>query len=241
MPEDLELTPLPIGEGDGEVVVLDVTRLPAVESLASRFLTLEEHEEYARLRHPGRRREWLGARVCLKTILLRRRRIGDPRECAVVKDTRGRPRLAFVSGRPADFVYDCSLSHKGRFACAGAASAPDIRLGVDVEEVSPRLLRLADAFAHDRDVVLGSRSAEERLAILWALKEACTKVLGNGLGAAFRAATCQETAPGRYRVVTANGLELRGRHIVHEGYVVALCVGDSPAAGRSDAAGFPAD
>ena len=159
----------------------------------------------------------------------------------MVKDTRGRPRLSFVSGRPADFVYDCSLSHKGRFACAGAASAPDIRLGVDVEEVSPRLLRLADAFAHDRDVVLGSRSAEERLAILWALKEACTKVLGNGLGAAFRAATCQETAPGRYRVVTANGLELRGRHIVHEGYVVALCVGDSPAAGRSDGAGFPAD
>ena len=97
-----------------------------------------------------------------------------------------------------------------------------------MEEVSLRLLRLANAFAHDRDVLIGSRSTEERLTILWALKEACAKVLGNGLDMAFRGVTCEETALGRHRVTTADGLELRGRHIVHEGYVVALCVGRTP-------------
>jgi phosphopantetheinyl transferase len=221
---DLDLTPLPFGDDDVEVLVLDVTRLPTLEPLAQGMLTLEEHAEYARLRHPERRREWLAARVCLKTMLLRRRWISDPRECAIVKDARGRPRLAFGVERPAETAYDCSLSHKGRLACAGAARTPEIRVGVDVEEVSPRLVRLAGAFAHDRDVLLGGRSDAERLAILWALKEACAKVLGSGLDARFRDAICCETARGRHRVTTAGGLELRGRHVVHQGYVIAVCV-----------------
>jgi phosphopantetheinyl transferase len=221
---DLDLTPLPFGDDDVEVFVVDVTRLAALEPLAQEFLTLGEHAEYARLRHPERRREWLAARVCLKAMLLRQRRIGDPRECAVVKDARGRPRLAFEVELPAKAAYDCSLSHKGRFACAGTARMLDIRLGVDVEEVSPRLVRLAGAFAHDRDVLIGGRSDSERLAILWALKEACAKVLGSGLDARFRDTICCETAPGRHRVTTAGGLELRGRHVVHHGYVIALCV-----------------
>src|SRR2546427_12587025 len=40
-PEDLELTPLPIGEGDGELWVVDVTRLLAVGRVASRLSTRE--------------------------------------------------------------------------------------------------------------------------------------------------------------------------------------------------------
>ena len=221
---DLDLTLLPFGDDDVEVFVLDVTRLAALEPLAQGFLTIEEHAEYAQLRHPERRREWLAARVCLKTMLLRQHRIGDPRECAVVKDARGRPRLAFSPELPAEPACDCSLSHKGRFACAGAARTPDSLVGVDVEEVSPRLVRLAGEFVHDRDVLIGGRSEAERLAILWALKEACAKVLGSGLDARFRDTICCETAPGRHRVTTAGGLTLRGRHVVHQGYVIALCV-----------------
>ena len=224
LPGDVEPTPLPLGDDDVEVLVLDVTRLTALESLAQAALTLEEHAEYERLVLPKRRREWLAARVCLKTMLLRRRRIGDARDCTVVKDARGRPRLAFGPERPADPTYDCSLSHKGRFACAAAARRPGIRIGLDVEEVSPRLVRLAGAFAHDGDVLMGSRPDAERLAILWALKEACSKVQGSGLDAAFRDATCRETAPGRHHVMTAGGLALRGQHVVYEGYAVALCV-----------------
>jgi phosphopantetheinyl transferase len=229
LPGDLEPTSLPLGGDDVEVLALDVTRLTALEALAQAALTLEEHEEYARLVLPKRRREWLAARVCLKAMLLRRRRISDARDCAVVKDARGRPRLAFGRGLPADPAYDCSLSHKGRFACAAAARRSGIRIGLDVEEVSPRLVRLAGAFAHDGDVLMGSRPDAERLAILWALKEACSKVQGSGLDAAFRDATCRETAPGRHHVMTAGGLALRGQHVVHEGYAVALCVAPAQA------------
>ena len=224
MTNALELIRVELGESQVEVRLLDLAGLGEVESLAAGYLTSAEAVEYAELRHPLRRREWLGARVCLKLMALQQGRIGDPRQCAVVKDPRGRPRLVFAAESAAAVVPDCSLSHKSRFVCAATSSAVGSRVGVDIEEVSPRLRRLADQFAHDRDTLLGSRPAEERLAILWALKEACSKVVGRGLAMALRAVTCQEIAPGRHRVVTG-GLELSGRHTVHRGYAIALCVG----------------
>ena len=219
--------PIPLAfEAEGiDVALLDATALADAEAAAAHFLTAAEHAECAQLRQPPRRLEWLGARICLKTLLLRRRWVDDPRDCEVVKDARGRPCLVrLIAGGP-DVRYACSLSHKDRFACAGISSAPGARLGVDIEMVSPRLTRLAAAFAHDRDVVLGYRSSDARLAILWTLKEACSKVLGRGLAMSLLDVTSEEVAPGRHRVTTAEGLELEGRHLTYEGYVVALCVG----------------
>ena len=206
-----------------DAALLNATAL--TDAAAAHFLTATEHAEYARLQLPPRRLEWLGARICLKTLLLRRGWIDDPRDAEVVKDARGRPRLVrLVAGSP-DVTYACSLSHKDRFACAAISSAPGLRVGVDVEAPSPRLTRVASAFAHDRDVVLADRSSEERLAILWTLKEACSKVLGRGLAMSLLDVRCEEVGPGWHRVTTAEGLELRGRHLTYEGYVVALCVG----------------
>jgi len=206
------------------VRLLDLTRAGDLEPLASAYLSEVETAEYAELRHPLRRREWLGARVCLKLIVMRQGRIDDPRRCAVVKDPRGRPRLVFTVDTTASVVHDCSLSHKGHFVCAATASDAGSRVGVDIEAISPRLRRLADQFAHERDSLLGSRPTEERLAILWALKEACSKVVGRGLAMALRTVSCHELEPGRHRVTTGN-LELAGHHTVHDGHVVALCVG----------------
>ena len=220
-----EPTLLGFDEAGIDVAMLDVSGLADGEAAAALFLTAPEHAECAQLREPPRRLEWLGARICLKTLLLRQRWIDDPRDCEVAKDARGRPRLVrLIAGGP-DVRYACSLSHKDRFACAAISSAPATRLGVDIEMVSPRLARLAAAFTHDRDVVLGDRSSEEGLAILWTLKEACSKVLGRGLAMSLLDVTCEEVAPGRHRITTAEGLELRGRHLTYEGYVVALCVG----------------
>src|SRR5262245_21382181 len=223
------LIPEPILLGfqeDGiDVALLDATALASVEAAAAHFLTAAEHAEWARLQQPPRRLEWLGARICLKSLLLRRRWVDDPRNCEVAKDPRGRPRLVQLSAGGPDVRYACSLSHKDRFACAAITSTPGVRLGVDIEMASPRLARVATAFAHDRDVVLDDRSSDERLAILWTLKEACSKVLGRGLAMSLLDVTCEEVAPGRHRVTTAEGVELQGRHLTYEGYVVALCAG----------------
>jgi phosphopantetheinyl transferase len=223
------LVPEPIwldfGEEGLDVAVLDVTGLVDAEAAATHFLTAEEQAERARLQQPARRLEWLGARICLKTLLLRRRWVDDPRDCEVVKDPRGRPRLARLTASGPDVRYQCSLSHKDRFACTAISSAPGVRIGVDIETVSPRLSRVAAAFVHDRDIVLDEPLSVERLAILWTLKESCSKVLGRGLAMPLLDVTCEEIAPGRHRVTTAEGVELRGRHLAYEGHVVALCVG----------------
>mgnify|MGYP001569791737 CR=1 FL=1 len=231
---DLALTPLPLGEEGVEVSLLDMTRLADPASTASRFLTPRERDEYAAMPHPLRRREWLGARVCLKAMLLARGSIGDPAECEITKDSRGRPRLAFAPGRPAGVVSDCSLSHKGRYACACASRTAGTRVGIDIEEVSPRLLRLAGAFVRDGDFVARRDPPEERLAILWALKEACAKAVGGGIGVALGDVVCEETAEGRHRVRTGDGLELHARHVLNDGYVIAMCVGEAEDNPRKD-------
>ena len=122
--QDIDLLRLPLDEQDVEVSLVDLARLGDPESAAARFLTPKEREEYRGLRHPGRRREWLAARVCLKTMLVRRGCISDPIQCEIGKDARGRPWLSFApahsvgheacptDGRPRTAVHDCSLSHK---------------------------------------------------------------------------------------------------------------------------------
>lgn len=230
--EDLTLTPLLplLQDEDLEVCLLDLMDLTDVEATAARFLTSRERDQFSELRHPARRREWLGARVCLKTMLLRRGSVSDPLKCEVVKDARGRPELAFAPGMPANGVHDCSLSHKGRFACACVSRIADSRVGVDIEEVSPRLLRLAAAFTGDRDSLRRSLSPTERLTLLWALKEACAKAAGSGIGLALTSVACRETAEGHLRVSTGHGLEGQARYFLHDRYAVVVCVTEGPGA-----------
>ena len=62
------------------------------------------------------------------------------------------------------------------------------------------------------------------LAVLWALKEASSKAVGAGLGIGLTDVICEETAEGRHHVRIKDGPVLRARHLVHEGYVIALCL-----------------
>lgn len=222
-PEDVELLRVPFGERDVEVSLVDLQRPTDDESAAARFLTAREREEYGTLRHPGRRREWLGARLCLKAMLVRRQCVSDPVDCQIRKDARGRPRLEFAPGFPRRAVHDCSLSHKGRFACACATSAAGMRVGVDIERIAPRLVNLAPAFVHPLDAVDQAGSAELRLAVLWSLKEAYAKALGLGLGVGLGNVVVRQTGDGRHRVGVRDGPTLFGRHLAYEGYVVAIC------------------
>jgi len=220
----IELLRLPLDEQDVEVSLVDLARLRDPESAAARFLTPKEREEYRGLRHPGRRREWLAARVCLKTMLVRRGCISDPIQCEIGKDARGRPWLSFAPGLPRTAVHDCSLSHKADLACACVSSLPKTRVGVDIERASPRLLRLAGAFVSDHDRPIGTRPPVVRLAVLWSLKEAYTKAVGEGLRIALADVICEETAEGRHRVRVQDGPVCRARHLMHAGYAIALCL-----------------
>jgi hypothetical protein len=110
MLDALELIELPFGEDGIEVRLLDLSRLPDFEPAAAGVLTEPELAEYAELRHPLRRREWLGARVCLKLMVVRRGGIATPLDSVVIKDPRGRPRLVVAGGGAVGGGADWSLS-----------------------------------------------------------------------------------------------------------------------------------
>ena len=65
---------------------------------------------------------------------------------------------------------------------------------------------------------------EERLALLWAVKEACAKAMGGGIEMALGHVSCEETAKGWHQVRTSDGLEFRARDFLHDGYVIAMCL-----------------
>jgi phosphopantetheinyl transferase len=203
--------------GGPSVCLLDLRVIPDPDATAAGWLTRLELAEFVRFRHWARRREWLGARMCVKAMAIEAGLAGHPRECAVVKDARGVPWL--VAG---GFTRACSLAHDSRFAAAGLSPRAGTVIGIDVERISPRVLRLAPAFVRDGEwLPTGTRSAGQA-ARLWALKEAAAKAAGGGLGVAL-AATVAQSARGAHAITVDQTRTLAGWHAVHSGHVVAAC------------------
>lgn len=221
-----------------ELALLELARIEDPAALAQRYLTTAEWEAYSRLGHPERRRQWLGARVCVKTLLVRRGAIAEPQDCEIHKDRRGRPRLTLAPWAEPGGPYDCSLAHTGRFACACLVDVPGARVGVDVEPVTPRLQKLAHLFVSPQDALLPSRPRQIELTVLWCLKEAGSKVIGRGLGAGLNRLVCVETEDGRHVVRIAKRRPLHAWDFFYDGYVVALCL-KLPAGLRNGELGQP--
>ena len=181
-----------------------------------------EREEWSNCRNPRRKTEWIGARTCLKQLIIE----GHPelqfREVAIQKNERGRPRaFHLTSGNP--LVGDCSLSHAGPWSVAAWTERERQRIGVDVEHASPRLIRAAGAFVSPEDQAAHEREQTKQLAIWWSLKEAASKALGSGLGAGLAEIRCQEVSKGLHEVSHATGVTMTGWHTWCEDYVIAVC------------------
>jgi phosphopantetheinyl transferase len=209
-------------------VDLELVRIPAVPGrlwLAS--LSPTERRELAQLTHPRRRAEWLAARIALKRLAVTRRLARRQADVEVQKDAQGRPRLRMVRKTAAD----CSLSHKGGFALAALTTTPGARIGVDIEEVSPRVTGISDRFVQPGDRLAGvGKNVDLRNTLLWCIKEAAVKCGGEGLPELLRGLVCRGTRRGACQVTTLDGRKAaravyftiqRGR------YVVAVASGKS--------------
>jgi len=205
---------------------LDLRALTDPDAAAQTFLSSREQTDWRTLAHPVRRTEWLGARVCLKSLVIGRvDPICNPRELTIEKDNRGRPWLCTDPLR--QFVVGhCSLAHAATAAGAAWTSHPRVRIGIDVEQITPRLQRAAGAFRSPRDSSLVRRPELEQLAVWWTLKEAASKAWGQGLGAGLAEIDCAETVPGRHRVIHVDGRMLVGWHCAFENFILALCASD---------------
>ncbi|SNX63789.1 phosphopantetheinyl transferase [Streptomyces sp. TLI_55] len=190
-------------------------------------LSVDDRERIARLRRPGdRTRSVLARWLALQGAA---RLLGTPwTGLRLTRDPRGRP---YVAGRPR---LSLSLAHSGRYAVAAVAYGG--RVGVDVEEVS-RVAALPDsAYLTPAEISAlppAPHGAESRAA-LWALKEAATKLTGEGLRAGMRRVGFRrrEGARGPMVAQTSYTPGVFTAHRLPGGYVCAVGLDTGPVAGE---------
>jgi phosphopantetheinyl transferase len=221
-----DLIPLPGLPGTVKAHLLDLRRL---EGMAPEiYLSGEEKRTLGGILNARRRREWLGARVCLKLMLLEEGLADDPAAVDVVKDGRQRPRAVLTGRVTAAEAFDCSLSHAGDWAMAALTRVPGLAIGADIEHVSARASALKDRFSGPQDLLLVDQGDDYYYTALWSIKEAASKAVGEGLAAGFREMACREKVRGSCRVSSPRHGSLEAFYLFYGEYAVAVAT----AAGR---------
>ena len=130
--------------------------------LENMSLDLQEISQIYGLLHT-RILEWLSSRYLLKLIL------GKDNTFVFLKDQFGKP---YISGS-SKFV---TLSHSGKWI---AAAVSDLPVGIDIEKLSNKVVKVKDKFVSDLDVLKNEGEEEEIfLSRLWTIKEAVYKAYG---------------------------------------------------------------
>lgn len=127
----------------------------------------------AAISHEARRAEWLAVRVLIAQTL--------GADKVVAYHPSGCPYLT-------DGSYHISISHTKRYAAVAYHRCRVI--GVDIEHIAPRVLRIAHRFTHpDESLYIDRCGAEEKLKHLlvnWSTKETLFKLLDNSSASDFR-------------------------------------------------------
>ena len=120
-------------------------------------------------RFENRYRHWLASRVLLQEVLGAK---VEKKETQLLKHPGGKP---YVPG------LDCniSLSHSGEYAAVMVSTSNNV--GVDIEEITPRIKKIARRFVNDYEWNhLEGENDLHTMYLLWAAKEAVFKWYGLG-------------------------------------------------------------
>lgn len=200
------------------------------------WLTDRERIEEERFKSERRLKEWRAARIALKQLLLQDGMITSPLFCEIRKNSLGQPRIVLCSSESGSQEdIPCSLAHKNHLVVA-AYTSQRARVGIDIECRAWRLTYLRRRFESPQDRLLVSDDSIGRLTILWAFKEAVSKLVGLGFACGFTGINCTETRPGTCEINTREEELLYGMYVWHERYAIALVTDVPPPEGESPAA-----
>lgn len=149
---------------DGE---LGVWKLTELESYFLKHLDFKvgELEEIQQLKK-GRKLEWLAVRWLVHQLS------GRTIRGAIKKDEFGKP---YLENSP----FQISMSHSGKMAAVIAATNP---VGVDIQEVVPKITKIAHKFMRPEESNSLQKATElEHLHVYWGAKEALYKAYGRKL------------------------------------------------------------
>lgn len=200
---------------------LSVIELDTLSGPCDHILSEPELERYRKMREK-RGTSFCAARIALKRIS--RRISGDdmttpPSAISTVKSD-GRPDCPHTGG--AAFPY-CSASHDSRFAVAAVSERP---LGIDVEDITERVLTGRHFYMHPAEMVLtqghplGEMAAAARV---WSIKEAVTKAAGMHLAEAWKRTEVKEIGT-EMSEIEIDGIAHQALHAVVEGHIFTLVI-----------------
>lgn len=151
--------------------VVDLQNLPPSEDL----LTERESAFFSTLKLPKRRREWLGGRLALKTLVGTHFNVALKQVELVSRENSGKPALWVLGKEEKELPFSITHSH----GYAVAAIAPqDNYVGIDLEKIAPRIEAWKADFFHPSEL---TAQGDDFLTTLWTQKEAAVKLLGTGL------------------------------------------------------------
>jgi len=170
--------------GPLSLVLLELAGLEA--TTAAEYLTPLELERFTLYAHPKRKQEWLGGRITAKRTAMAMACSGDGNAAPpwlaleIATDPDGRPFIRAVDD-PGRKMPDISISHSRGLAAAMAAG--EGRCGIDIQKVTPSVIRVRERFAGSAELTIlealtGDWPAAARLTLLWAAKEALKKAIG---------------------------------------------------------------
>lgn len=172
----------PFGDvGDIAVLHVDLTLNVDHEAEALALLDGEERSRWQRFQSAVAQRRYVLCRGALRAALCRE--VGCPNESLAFEAAKHGKPFALVDGQPASISFN--VSHSGNHGLI--AVAPRGRLGVDVEERTPRrnLDNLIEGVFSPREKAeLESLEGCEQLHVFfrfWTIKEALVKAHGKGL------------------------------------------------------------
>jgi phosphopantetheinyl transferase len=128
-------------------------------------INLNESEEilYRSFVAESRKKQWLAYRLLIRELL-------KPDEFTVEYDQSGKP---FLAGSE----YHISVTHTEDLAAVIISG--NARVGIDIEKIKPRIIKVKDKFLNDSESCAISEQREiEQLTIAWCAKEALYKIYG---------------------------------------------------------------
>jgi len=128
-------------------------------------LSKEEEATLNSFKNKGRRLQWLAVRALLCEFL-------HPRPTVAYQEN-GKP--FFI-----DSKTELSISHSGKHAAIALSSS--IIPGIDVEEIHPKILKIANRFTNEQEkAYLKDETLTEQLCVIWAAKEVLYKTHPHGM------------------------------------------------------------
>ncbi|MDR0371000.1 MAG: 4'-phosphopantetheinyl transferase superfamily protein [Prevotellaceae bacterium] len=150
---------------DARILIWKITE--SEDELYQQLKNEEEKRQFSSLNSEKRRKEFLGVRIALQTLLGREIQIGYTHE--------GKPYLP-------DGSYRISISHSREWIAVMVH--PVLEVGIDIEIQKQTVLRVYKKFLHETEIArfAGEQDEEKRrirFQLIWGAKEALYKIVGH--------------------------------------------------------------